>query len=204
MNKSLKNITKDLKSSLDKDRYRHTLGVSSTAICLAMKYEVDLEKAELAGLLHDCAKCIPDEKKLKKCIEHNISINDIEKQQPYLLHSKLGAFIAMDKYGIQDKEIINAILKHTTGAADMSMLEKIIFVADYIEPNRKKAINLKVIRKISFEDIDKAVYLILRDTLEHLKKKGTNIDTQTYKAYEFYKNVYDKKVNQTEKNRNEE
>lgn len=204
MNKSLKNITKDLKSSLDKDRYRHTLGVSNTAVCLAMKYEVDLEKAELAGLLHDCAKCIPDDKKLKKCIEHNISINDIEKQQPYLLHSKLGAFIAMDKYGIQDKEIINAILRHTTGAADMSMLDKIIFVADYIEPNRKKATNLTLIRRISFEDIDTAVYLILRDTLEHLRKKGTIIDTQTKKAYDFYKNIYDEKNNKTAQSRNED
>ena len=68
MIKNLKNIKKDLKSSLDKDRYQHTLGVSYTAMCLAMKYEVDLEKAEVAGLLHDCAKCISDEKKLKKCL----------------------------------------------------------------------------------------------------------------------------------------
>jgi predicted HD superfamily hydrolase involved in NAD metabolism len=194
MNKSSKSIAKDLKSVLDKDRYRHTLGVSYTAICLAMKYEADLDKAELAGLLHDCAKCIPDEKKLKKCIEHNISVSDIEKKQPYLLHAKLGAFIAMDKYGIQDKEIISAILKHTTGSADMSILEKIVFVADYIEPNRNKAENLKLIRKTAFEDIDIAIYYIMRDTLEHLKKKGTMIDTQTQKAFEFYSDVYRKKM----------
>lgn len=193
MNKGLKNITKDLKASLDKDRYQHTLGVSYTAVCLAMRYEVNLEQAELAGLLHDCAKCIPDEKKLKKCIEHNISITDIEKKQPYLLHAKLGAFIAMDKYGIDDKEIINAILKHTTGSADMSMLEKIIYVADYIEPNRKKAENLPVIRKVAFEDIDTAVYYIMRDTLIHLKKKGIVIDDQTQKAHDFYKKLYDEK-----------
>lgn len=196
MNKSLKNITKDLKSSLDKDRYHHTIGVSYTAICLAMRYEVDLEKAELAGLLHDCAKCIPDDKKLKKCIEHNMSISDIEKKQPYLLHAKLGAFIAMDKYGVQDKEIISAILKHNTGSADMTMLEKIIYVADYIEPNRKKAENLSLVRRVAFENIDTAVYYIMRDTLVHLQKKGIIIDTQTQKAHDFYKKLYDEKHRQ--------
>lgn len=189
MNKNFKNITKDLKNSLDKDRYEHTIGVSYTAICLAMKYDVDLEKAEIAGLLHDCAKCIADDKKLKKCIEHNISINEAEKAKPSLLHAKLGAFIAMDKYGIQDKEIINAILKHTTGSQEMTMLEKIIFVADYIEPNRDKAANLKEIRKTAFEDIDKAVYLIMRDTLEYLTKTNSPIDNQTQKAYEYYEKL---------------
>lgn len=189
MNKNFKNITKDLKNSLDKERYEHTIGVSYTAICLAMKYDVDLEKAEIAGLLHDCAKCITDDKKLRKCIEHNISINEAEKAKPSLLHAKLGAFIAMDKYGIQDKEIINAILKHTTGGQEMTMLEKIIFVADYIEPNRDKAANLKEIRKTAFEDIDKAVYLIMRDTLEYLKKTNSPIDNQTQKAYEYYEKL---------------
>ena len=158
-------------------------------MCLAMKYEVDLEKAEVAGLLHDCAKCISDEKKLKKCLEHNINISEIEKEQPYLLHAKLGAFIAMEKYGIHDRDIINAILKHTTGSCDMTMLEKIIYVADYIEPNRKKAKNLPVIRKMAFEDIDLALYTILKDTVEYLKVKNTKIDNTTLKAYEYYKKI---------------
>lgn len=186
MIKNLKNIKKELKSSLDKNRYEHTLGVAYTAMCLAMKYEVDLDKAELAGLLHDCAKCIPDEKKLKKCYEHNINITEIEKEQPYLLHSKLGAFMAMDKYDIHDKDIINAILKHTTGTADMTMLEKIIYVADYIEPKRNKATNLPMLRKLAFEDIDMTVYIIMKDTVEYLKNKNTKIDDTTLKAYVYY------------------
>lgn len=194
MIKNLKNIKKDLKSSLDKDRYQHTLGVSYTAMCLAMKYEVDLQKAEVAGLLHDCAKCIPDDKKLKKCIEHNISISETEKEQPYLLHAKVGAFIAMDKYGIQDMDVINAILKHTTGSCEMTMLEKIIYVADYIEPNRNKAKNLSTIRKIAFEDIDLAVYIIMKDTVEYLKNKNTQIDSPTLKAYEYYEKLINSRV----------
>ena len=193
MVKNLKNIKKDSKLTLDKDRYEHTLGVAYTAMCLAMRYEVSLEKAEMAGLLHDCAKCMSDEKKIKKCIEHNISITEIEKEQPYLLHAKVGAYIAMDKYGINDIEIINAILKHTTGSRDMSMLEKIIYVADYIEPNRNKADNLQIIRKMAFQDIDMAVFIIMKDTVQYLKNKNQKIDTHTLRAYEYYKEIIEKR-----------
>ncbi|MBQ3665525.1 MAG: bis(5'-nucleosyl)-tetraphosphatase (symmetrical) YqeK [Lachnospiraceae bacterium] len=193
MVKNLKNIKKDLKTALDKDRYEHTLGVAYTAMCLAMRYEISLEKAEMAGLLHDCAKCMSDEKKIKKCIEHNINISEIEKEQPYLLHAKVGAYIAMDKYGINDMEIINAILKHTTGSPDMSMLEKIIYVADYIEPNRNKAENLPTIRKLAFQDIDMAVFVIMRDTVKYLNDKNKKMDTHTLKAYEYYKEIIEKR-----------
>ena len=188
MNKNFKNITKDLKNSLDKDRYEHTIGVSYTAICLAMKYDVDLEKAEIAGLLHDCAKCIADDKKLKKCIEHNISINEAEKAKPSLLHAKLGAFIAMDKYGIQDKEIINAILKHTTGSQEMTMLEKIIFVADYIEPNRKMIKDMEEIRREAFTDLDKCIVHILKNTIEYLTDSFDDMDYMTKMTYDYYLN----------------
>lgn len=191
MLKNLKNINSSLKSSLDKERYLHTVSVSYTAMCLAMRYEVDLHKAEIAGLLHDCAKCISNEKKLKECQKHNIRISDAEQRKPDLLHAKLGAFIAMDEYEVDDKEIINAILKHTTGAPNMTMLEKIIFVADYIEPRREKAENLPFLRKLAFEDIDACVYFILEDTLSYLKKKQCVIDTMTDKAYEFYKTLYE-------------
>lgn len=193
MIKNLNNLKRELKSNLDKDRYEHTLGVAYTSICLAMKYEVDLQKAEIAGLLHDCAKCIPDDKKLKKCVEHNISVTEIEREQPHLLHSKLGAFIAMNKYNIHDKDIINAILKHTTGSVDMTILEKIVFVADYIEPGRNKAKNLTNIRKIAFEDIDMAVYIIMKDTIEYLQTKNNKIDKTTLKAFSFYENIINNK-----------
>ena len=193
LSKNLKNINNELKNILSKDRYEHTLGVASTAICLAMRYEYDLEKAEIAGLLHDCAKCMSDEKKLKKCQKHNILITQTEINSPYLLHAKLGAFYAMHKYGITDMDIVNAILVHTTGAPDMTLLEKIIYVADYIEPNRKEAPNLKEIRKMAFIDIDMAVYMIMKDTLEYLSKKKGSIDKMTTKAYEYYANVIEKR-----------
>ena len=189
----IKTIKKLLKDELKKDRYKHTINVSYTAMCLAMRYEEDLEKAMLAGLLHDCAKCISDDAQLKKCISKGIDVNETEKRQPYLLHAKLGAYLAKEKYGVKDKEVLSAIRKHTTGDVDMTMLEKIIFVADYIEPARSKAKNLTLIRRLAFEDIDTAVYFIMKDTLEYLEEKGSEIDKQTKKAYEFYKNMYAEK-----------
>ena len=171
-------IRKKLKKKLDEQRYEHTLGVAFTAMSLAMKYDVDLHKAELAGLLHDCAKCMPDERKLHKCEKYNIPISETERKNPSLLHSKLGAYLAEHKYGVKDPEILNAILYHTTGHADMTMLEKIIFVADYIEPRRNKAPNL---------------CKIMKDTLSYLEKKNAVIDDETMHAYEFYASETKKK-----------
>jgi len=179
-------IRKQLKKKLDDERYEHTLGVAYTAICLAMKYGADLYKAEVAGLLHDCAKYYPDEIKIEKCQKYNISISEAEKANPSLLHAKLGAFLAMNKYKIKDMEIINAILNHTTRKPAMTLLDKIIFVADYIEPRRDKAANLTEVRKIAFEDLDLAVYKIMEYTLQYLKHKSCAIDDMTEKAYKYY------------------
>ena len=137
-----------MKKSLDHKRYEHTIGVEYTAAALAMRYEECVKNAQLAGLLHDCAKCMSDTKRLSICKKYNISINEVEHRNPFLLHAKVGSFLAMEKYHVEDKDVINAILNHTTGRPRMSLLEKIIFVADYIEPGRKQAPNLKEIRKM--------------------------------------------------------
>ena len=156
---------KTLQKKLDSDRYEHTIGVAYTAASLAMRYKYDINKALIAGLLHDNAKCIPYEKKLQMCDKYNIHLSDVERENPALLHAKLGAFMAMHKYKINDKEIISAILYHTTGRPDMLLLEKIIYVADYIEPMRYKARRLDEIRELAFKDIDAALLTILEDTL---------------------------------------
>ena len=88
---------KKLKKYLDKDRYRHTLGVMYTAAALAMAHDYDMEQAQMAGLLHDCAKCIPNKKKLKICKKQDIRVSSVEKSNPFLLHAKLGAYIAKEK-----------------------------------------------------------------------------------------------------------
>lgn len=187
----IRKYTKKLKKSLDETRFEHTLGVSYTCAALAMRYEYDIKKAQLAGLLHDCAKCIPDEKKLQLCMKHNIHMTEVERKTPFLLHAKVGAFVAMNQYKIKDKEIIQAIINHTTGKPNMSLLDKIVYIADYIEPQRNKASNLAFVRKIAFEDIDQALYQILKDTLEYLEGTGRDIDPMTQKAYEYYKEQFE-------------
>lgn len=180
-------IRKKLKKELDKDRYEHTKGVMYTAGCMAMAHNYSMEKAMLAGLLHDCAKCISSDEKFKLCHKNNIEINDIEKANPGLLHAKAGAVLARDKYGIEDEDILHAITVHTTGAPNMSTLDKIIYIADYIEPKRDMAPRLDYIRNIAFKDLDKCMFEILDDTLRYLNGKKGSIDPATRETYEFYK-----------------
>lgn len=176
-----------MEKTLDPKRFEHTLGVAYTAAALAMRYGGDVLKAETAGMLHDCAKCMSNEKRLSICEKHNISVNEIERRNPFLLHAKVGSYIAMQKFDISDSDIINAILNHTTGRPDMSLLEKIIYIADYIEPGRKQAPNLMLIRKLAFIDLDEALFKILGDTLVYLNTVNGDIDPMTQKTYEFYR-----------------
>ncbi|MEG1847295.1 MAG: bis(5'-nucleosyl)-tetraphosphatase (symmetrical) YqeK [Lachnospiraceae bacterium] len=188
---NIRKIRKTLEKAMDAKRYEHTLGVAYTACSLAMRYDANLKKAELAGLLHDCAKCIEDDKKITLCEKYNIIVNESERKNPFLLHAKLGSYFAMKKYGVNDKDIINAILNHTTGRPNMSLLEKIIYVADYIEPNRMQAPNLSMLRKLAFTDIDAALFTILGDTLQYLDSISCEIDPMTQKTYDYYRREHD-------------
>ena len=183
----IKKIRKKMEKSMDAHRFEHTLGVTYTAACLAMRYNVDIMKAQTAGLLHDCAKCMSNEKRLSICKKHNIQMNAAEIENPLLLHAKVGSFIAMEEFNIHDEEIISAILNHTTGRPGMSPLEKIIYIADYIEPGRKQAPNLPEVRKMAFVDLDKALLMILEDTLTYLQGTNNVVDPMTQKTYDYYK-----------------
>lgn len=185
--KFLRELRKKVKKAQDEKRFEHTLGVEFTAAALAMRYGGSVTDAQVAGILHDCAKCLPDEKRLKICEKHGIQVSDVERRNPFLLHAKVGAYLAEEKYEIRNKpEILDAILYHTTGREGMSLLEKIIFVADYIEPGRRHAPNLQEVRRLAFEDLDAAVLRILEDTLKHLKKSGGEIDPMTETVYRYY------------------
>ncbi len=183
----IKKIRKKMEKSMDAHRFEHTLGVTYTAACLAMRYNVDIMKAQTAGLLHDCAKCMSNEKRLSICKKHNIQMNAAEIENPLLLHAKVGSFITMEEFNIHDEEIISAILNHTTGRPGMSPLEKIIYIADYIEPGRKQAPNLPEVRKMAFVDLDKALLMILEDTLTYLQGTNNVVDPMTQKTYDYYK-----------------
>ena len=182
-------IEKKLKKELDKERYAHTLGVMYTAAAMAMAHQADMEQAMYAGLLHDCAKCISNHDKLKICKKNKIFVSPSEERRPFLLHAKLGAYFARKTYGVEDKEILHAIQVHTTGEPGMNTLDKIIYIADYIEPNRNKAPNLEEARRLAFEDLDRAMLKILSDTLNYLERKGGEIDPLTVETYEYCKEV---------------
>lgn len=183
-------IIEDLKNILDEYRFEHTMGVANTAKKMAEELGENPNKAYLAGLLHDCAKCLTHEERVNFCNKHNIFITESEYKNPSLLHAKVGAFLVKSKYFIVDEDIINSVMFHTTGRENMSLLEKIIFTADYIEPGRTKQPNLSMLREIAYTDIDYTVYLILKDTLDYLDKTGAGvIDNNTMKALNYYREV---------------
>lgn len=189
MNQQITKIRRKLIAELDKERYEHTLGVMYTAASMAMCHGADVEQALLAGLLHDCAKCIPGENKIKMCEKYHLNVSEVERENPSLLHAKLGAFLAAKKYHIEDKEIINAIASHTTGHPHMTLLEKIIYIADYIEPGRPELANMEEVRHLAFRNIDECLYRILEDSLEYLNRLSKPIDPMTEKTYNYYKTV---------------
>lgn len=187
-------LIRTLEQELSYKRFIHTLSVAGTASSLAMCYGADLEKAETAGLLHDCAKCMDVRKMQKVCEKAGLTVSSFEADSASLLHSKAGSVLAAEKYGITDPDMINAIRYHTTGRPGMSLLEKIIFVADYIEPGRFTAKNLPLIRRLAFSDIDEALMKILYDTLVYLNSTGLVVDPMTQKTYDYYKQIFEEKT----------
>lgn len=186
MNEKIAKMQKKVKKYLDDNRYQHTLGVMYTAGSLAMCHNVNIEKALVAGLLHDCAKCIPSGKKLKLCRKNHIPVSKVEYDNPGLLHAKLGAFFAETKYQVSDQEILSAIRCHTTGKPEMSVLDKIIYIADYIEPGRAELPNMKDVRRLAFQDLDACIYRILKDSLTYLESRNIPLDPMTERTFRYY------------------
>ena len=145
-----------LKQSLKPGRYVHSVNTMKEAVSLAQRYGEDKDMAAIAGLLHDCAKDLRDWETLDYCWTHGIMLNEVEKKQVFLMHGAVGAIIAQEKYGVENEAILNAIKYHTTGYSEMSMMDKIIFLADYIEPGRTHS-EVDNARKLAYEDIDRAL-----------------------------------------------
>lgn len=195
----LKNVNKVLldwlSATLRPGRYLHTLRVAETAAALALCHcedpDRDSRRAELAGMLHDCGKYYTGDEMIALCREYEIPLSETEKKNTALIHGKLGAYLARERYGIRDEEICSSISYHTTGKPDMTLLEKIIYVADYIEPGRKmnsKPYSLSEIRKESFRDLDHALLMILINTITYLESSPEKeIDELTVQTYHYYK-----------------
>ncbi|MCX7694391.1 MAG: nicotinate-nucleotide adenylyltransferase [Caloramator sp.] len=177
-----KNIEKEeiinyIKHNLDEKRYRHSINVSKMAIKLAQKYNVDKEKVEIAAILHDVAKNLNLEDMLRYIKEFGINLNEVDIKSPQILHSYIGAYIAREKFKVDD-DVFNAIYYHTVGRKDMSMIEKIIFIADVIEEERNFE-GVEEIRKQAFEDIDLAIIKSCDSTIKYLIEKGLLIHPNT-------------------------
>lgn len=182
-------ILEDLKNRLKPSRLAHTLGVAETARELAACYGADVDKAYLAGLLHDCAKDIPDEEQVHRAKMAGISLSGQELQAPALIHAKLGAYYARERYGIRDVEILDAIRYHTTGRPAMTLLEAILYIADYIEPGRKEAPHLPELRRLAKKSKEETVCRIAEDTLAYLTEKGGVIDETSRETAAYYRGL---------------
>lgn len=189
-NSDIANIRKEMETVLSSKRYAHTLGVAYTAAALAMAHGEPMEDAMIAGLLHDCAKSMHGSELVAICEKARLNVTTVERSNPTaLLHAKAGAYLAQHKYGVNDDNILNAIRYHTTGRPDMSRLEKILYIADYIEPNRKQLAELDMIRRIAFQDLDWTMEKILANTLAYLRTTDGQLDDMTIKTYNFYKRM---------------
>lgn len=160
-----------LKKDLKPGRYKHTLGVVDSALVLGKINGVQKKQVEVAALLHDCAKNLSDDRLLKIARKRHIPVDVIMLHEPQLLHGPVGAVIAREKYGVTDESILNAIRYHTTGRVGMDNLEKIIYLADYIEPGRNFP-GIDKLRKTAAENLDKGVYMALSNTIEYVLKKN--------------------------------
>lgn len=174
-----------LSSMLIEKRYNHSLGVMECAVEMAKHHGADVEKARIAGLLHDCAKNYSRQEMFELCEKYNLELDDVTMKQTGLIHGFLGAEIAKDVFGIDDEEIYDAIFYHTVGKPDMPLLTKIIYIADSIEPMRHYE-GVEILRALAFDNIDKALVYQIDMTIKSVLKKGTLLHTNTIDTRNYY------------------
>lgn len=184
-NKTEQEILIWLEENLSKGRYLHSLGAAKKSARLAKKFALNEKKAYIAGLLHDCAKFFDTEKMQKIIREKKLDVAPCEFVNPKTLHAPLSAYIAKTVFGVTDKEILSAIRWHTLGKMGMSKFEKIIFLADKIEPHTRKTEYVRLITEILEEEngIDKALLVCYGETIKSLKARGLEICQTTLDIY---------------------
>lgn len=171
-----------LRQNLTNERFLHTLAVEREAISLAERYNVDPIKASLAGLLHDCAKSFSDEELIRLARSYNIPLSIWDIYSPQILHAPVGSVFAREYFGIKDREILSAIEKHTTGDKEMSTLDKIIFIADYIE-YRRDFPGVNYLRQILRNDLDTAILFAINLTIEYIMRNKQVIHPRTIETW---------------------
>ena len=177
-------IEAKLKKELDAERYAHTLGVVSAAREMARRFGEDEEKAALAALLHDCAKCMPLGQMQKAAKDE--AVDPMMRESKALMHAVAGRCVARDQYGVEDEDVLSAIRWHTTGRAGMTRLEKIVYLADMIEPGRRTYPGLEALRVLCRQDLDLAMHQALRMSVDHVHDQSKPLHPDTLAALAQY------------------
>lgn len=190
-NELVLSIEQKLMQELTPKRYLHTLGVAYLSASLAMCHGAAHRDALLAGLLHDCAKNYSEKYMLEECLKQNIFLSEHEKRIPELIHAPYGAYLAREKYQITQTDILQAVRNHTLGRPAMTQIEQIVYLADYLEPERTQPTSpsLDTIRQIAFQSLDKATCLVSENSIRYFETSGKEADPMTYTVYEYYKNI---------------
>jgi len=175
LNKS--EIIDDLKNELTPERFTHSINVAAEATLLAERWKIDVEKCEMAGLLHDCGKKKYINGEIAECEKYKIVLEEDDRKFPQILHSYISEKIAFEKYGIEDKEVLKAIKNHTIGEKNMGPIDKIIFISDMIEPGRKNI--FQDIRQKAYENIDEAMLMAYNGKIDYSKKKSNCVHSKT-------------------------
>lgn len=181
---SVEELLKWLKDNLNDERYEHSLGTADCARKMAVSYGVEAEKAYVAGLLHDCAKCFSTEK-LLSIIDEHLEVEEIEKKNYKTLHAPVSAYVAKTEFGVEDDEILSAIRWHTLGKLEMTDFEKIIFLADKIEERTRENCYAEPIRKFLNEEngLNKALLQCYKQTIKSLVDRDLTICPLTIDIY---------------------
>lgn len=188
---NIKNVNKYLKKVLTPKRYIHCLGVMEMAEKLALKNNVDIEKAKFAALVHDIAKCYSCEIMNRLIREYGIDNKYIN--NPELAHSKVGTAILYNDFKIRDQEVLNAVSSHTAGRYGMSTLEEVIYVADAIEPKTRNYNEAASLRMLALKDLDQACLEIIGYSIELLSRRGIKVDKDTLEAKKYILEKIDKR-----------
>ena len=177
-----------IEENFSDDKSRHIFGVCETAKSLARHYNADENKAEVAALFHDMFKDITDEE--LKDYAKNLGLEEKYQNNINLAHSKIAAAIMASDYNISDEDILNAVKYHTTGRVGMSLLEKIIFIADVIEPGRDYP-GVEEVRELVYKDLAEACLTAMKNSVEYVRAKGNFIDEDTLEAIDWFKSAFD-------------
>jgi len=175
-------LARRVRAHIDQEhRYAHTVRVARCAELLAQRHGFDARKARLAGMLHDLARLYSGPRLLAECQARAMPIEEFERRNPVVLHARLGAAIARESFGVRDPEVLSAIAKHTTGAADMSPLDCALYLADSLEPGRKHPERAEQ-WELAKRDMREAMRAVMRSSFSHLAEKGIPAAPQTVAA----------------------